>query len=269
MKAKDFRARALSALKGHWGVAIAVTLVAIILGGAIASPLGNVTFTFRDSDFAAQEQAGEEYVSYQIDSLADLWRAFVRELTPQQQQMYRPVIRAVNTVFSLLAGVLSVLAIVRFVIGGAVSFGHARFHLGLQDGKEVCFNDLFSEMGRLGKGIGMKLLMTLYLVLWTLLFIVPGIIKSFSYAMTAYILTEHPEMKVNDAITLSRQMMKGNKWRLFCLDLSFIGWALLCVLTLGIGNLWLNPYIENAHAAFYREVSQGFFGQQDTTYIEY
>ena len=127
----------------------------------------------------------------------------------------------------------------------------------------------------------------LYIALWSLLFIIPGIIKSFSYAMAPYILAEHPEMTASEAITESRHMMDGNKWRLFCLDFSFIGWSLLCSLPvfvmvfaltgkilssggnivnvllwviplnipLSAGFLFLRPYEEAAWAAFYRDVS--------------
>ena len=73
--------------------------------------------------------------------------------------------------------------------------------------------------------------------------------------MTGYILAEQPELTASEAITLSKQMMSGNRWRLFCLHLSFIGWDILCAFTLGIGNLWLTPYKQTATAAFYREIS--------------
>ena len=73
--------------------------------------------------------------------------------------------------------------------------------------------------------------------------------------MATYILAENPDMKAGEALRLSKEMMRGNKWRLFCLELSFIGWALLCGLTLGIGTLWLIPYQKAAITDFYREVS--------------
>ena len=73
--------------------------------------------------------------------------------------------------------------------------------------------------------------------------------------MTEYILAENPELSASEAISRSKQMMDGNKWRLFCLQFSFIGWSILCAFTLGIGNLWLTPYKQAARAAFYREVS--------------
>ena len=102
----------------------------------------------------------------------------------------------------------------------------------------------------------------LYILLWTFVFIIPGIMASYSYAMTSYILAEQPELSAGEAITLSKQLMNGNRWRLFCLHLSFIGWELLCALTLGIGHLWLTPYKQAATAAFYREIS----GTERVTY---
>ena len=83
---------------------------------------------------------------------------------------------------------------------------------------------------------------------------IPGIIKSYSYAMTMYILADHPEMAPLDAIAESKRIMTGNKWRLFCLDLSFIGWLVLCILTFGILTLWVAPYQQCARAEFYESI---------------
>lgn len=98
------------------------------------------------------------------------------------------------------------------------------------------------------------LLMRIYTFLWTLLFVLPGIIKSFSYAMTPYILKDNPELSANQAIDLSCKMMAGHKWNLFLLYLSFIGWGFLCILTLGIGYVLLSPYIRATEAAFYQDI---------------
>ena len=73
--------------------------------------------------------------------------------------------------------------------------------------------------------------------------------------MTGYILADHPELTASEAIECSKEMMDGNRFRLFCLQLSFIGWSILCAFTFGIGNLWLTPYRQAATAAFYREIS--------------
>ena len=92
----------------------------------------------------------------------------------------------------------------------------------------------------------------LYLVLWTLLLFIPGIIKAYSYRMVPYILAEHPELSASEIITRSREMMDGHKWNAFVLDLSFLGWYLLGILTLGIVNLfWTSPYKQSTDAALY------------------
>lgn len=98
------------------------------------------------------------------------------------------------------------------------------------------------------------ILVVIYEFLWTLLLIIPGIIKYYSYAMTKFILLDEPELKYDAAIEKSMEMMKGKKFKLFLLDLSFIGWALLCILTLGIGLVLLVPYMYSARAAFYEDL---------------
>lgn len=103
---------------------------------------------------------------------------------------------------------------------------------------------------------GTLLLESIYVFLWCLLLIVPGIIKGYSYAMTCYVLRDNPELKFNAAIEKSMAMMKGHKMQLFLLHLSFIGWFILCCLTLGIGFLFLAPYIQTAQAAFYEDVKE-------------
>ena len=122
-----------------------------------------------------------------------------------------------------------------------------------EDSSEMV-GDQFSVFNKYGRTLGTSLLMTLYILLWCLLFVIPGIIMSYAYAMTPYIMNDRPDLDASDCIHESRVMMKGYKWKLFCLDLSFIGWALLCILTLGIGFLWLQPYIEASHAKFYEEL---------------
>lgn len=106
-------------------------------------------------------------------------------------------------------------------------------------------------------------LSTIYIFLWTLLLVVPGIIKSYSYALTPYILVEHPEMSANEAIEESMRLMDGHKFDLFYLQLSFIGWAILSILSLGPGFFWLIPYQMTAQAAFYRDIKNGAMPLQD------
>jgi uncharacterized membrane protein len=93
-------------------------------------------------------------------------------------------------------------------------------------------------------------------VLWSLLFVIPGIIKIFEYAMIPYILAENPGISTKDAFALTKKMMRGNKFRLFKLNLSFIGRYILSFFTFGIGTLFLLPYLEAAKAEFYQEIKE-------------
>src|SRR5690606_11316295 len=97
-------------------------------------------------------------------------------------------------------------------------------------------------------------LIGIFTFLWSLLLVIPGIIKSLSYSQAYFIIKDHPEMSVLDAITESRHRMNGYKWKYFLLNLSFIGWGILSILTLGIGLLWLVPYITASYAAFYNDL---------------
>lgn len=102
------------------------------------------------------------------------------------------------------------------------------------------------------------LLTKIFASLWALLLIVPGIIKGLSYAMTSYILVDYPELPANQAINLSRKMMYGRKFDLFYLYLSFIGWLVLCFLTLGIGLIWFVPYAQTTEASFYEDAKADY-----------
>ena len=118
---------------------------------------------------------------------------------------------------------------------------------------ETVFTDTFSNFLRKW---GATLLTMLYTALWMLLFIIPGIVKSYSYAMTRYILLDNPELTADQAITKSREMMDGYKWKLFLLDLSFIGWHLLAGITCGLVYLYALPLLDAAKAQFYQELKQ-------------
>lgn len=129
--------------------------------------------------------------------------------------------------------------------------------LELNRGKELEFGPLFSGYGQ-ARVWSTKILVLIYTCLWTLLLIIPGIIKSYSYALTDFIMKDNPEMKNNEAIEKSMELMQGNKFDLFVLDLTFLGWYLLaCIFTLGIGVLWVAPYNYAARAAFYEDIVAG------------
>lgn len=129
----------------------------------------------------------------------------------------------------------------------------------LVEGDSKVTRNMFSNTfkGYWNNALGV-VLMILFVYLWMLLFIIPGIIKGFAYSMTPYILKDNPELSANQAINLSVKMMKGHKFDLLCLCLSFIGWGLLSILTLGIGYFWLMPYMYTSMAAFYQDVKNDY-----------
>lgn len=159
-------------------------------------------------------------------------------------------------VFTLIVAAAGSIPFAGLLVVCPLEFGYMLCFLRLVRGEDSSemVGDQFNVFSKYGRTLGTSLLMTLYILLWCLLFVIPGIIMSYAYAMTPYIMNDRPDLDASDCIHESRVMMKGYKWKLFCLDLSFIGWALLCILTLGIGFLWLQPYIEASHAKFYDEL---------------
>lgn len=258
MRAYEFRAEARRALKNRWVIAIAVTLVAAILGGTIYTNLNGVFSTAgaKRSVDSVNITADEEELSSAVTFFNDKVQGALEKLDADRDSRLTRLTSYIVLAASAAALAVLTASLLRLLIGGGVSFGYARFMLALADGKEAGFSTLFSRMQYLLKGFIMNLLISVYVALWSLFLVIPGIVKAYSYAMTPYILAENPKMGVNEAITASRRMMRGNKWRLFCLRLSFIGWHILVGLTAGVGNVILNPYIEASQAVFYREVSR-------------
>lgn len=166
------------------------------------------------------------------------------------------VMAAVATlVMGAVAGAASYIPVAgTILVALPVMYGFAIVMLNVFRGDEVNIGGLFDGFSDFGRIVGTKLLQTIYTFLWTLLLVIPGIVKSYSYAMTDYILKDYPELSNNAAIEKSMAMMDGYKMKLFLLDLSFIGWAILCIFTFGIGLLFLQPYIQAAHAAFYEDL---------------
>ncbi len=234
--AADFRSIARNALAGKWAIAVVAGLIVALLGG-----LGSNGPEVKLNIDISGPNASFEYAGQTILS------------TSEGMNSELGVWVVGNAMYIMLAAIA--LAIVYFVLGSIVAVGYARFNLGLVDGNEVQFKSLFHYFYKWKTTVAARFLQSLYVFLWSLLFIIPGIIASYSYAMTSYILADHPEMTASEAIEKSKEMMSGNRFRLFCLQFSFIGWAILSALTMGIGNLWLRPYEQAATAAFYREIS--------------
>lgn len=165
----------------------------------------------------------------------------------------------VSLIFSLVMGASATgfAAILVFILGGAINVGYCKYFLSRSRGN-IDYSNLGTCVdgfrGDVAPNIVAGLLVYVYTFLWTLLFIIPGIIKSYSYSMTYYIRCDNPSYTATQAIKESQRIMKGNKMRLFCLQLSFIGWSILGALCLGVGVLWVSPYYKAAEAEFYRDI---------------
>lgn len=252
--AEDFRRIARESLRGQWKKCALAFLAAFFLGGT-ASVRQSISISEKESEAFAELTYSDFWVKY-------------------------------GSLMTLVILLIALWMIFAFFFGGGVKLGYASFNLKLIRKQNPAFREMFSLKSRWIVGVRMKLLTSFYMLMWTLLLFVPGIIKGYSYAMTPYIMAEKPDMGVNQAITESRRLMNGNKWRLFCLDFSFFGWTLLASLPIIIlrvvlsvyaplGNYILEAmrlipfsipsyiamcfvyaYIEAANAAFYEELIQ-------------
>ncbi|MFA5745097.1 MAG: DUF975 family protein [Candidatus Paceibacterota bacterium] len=137
------------------------------------------------------------------------------------------------------------------LVSGPFALGLAIFSLSISRNKEARMEQLFEGFKRFGKALLAYVLMVVFILLWALLLIIPGIIAALSYSLTFFILTDDKTISARDALKKSKKMMLGYKWKFFCLELRFIGWGLLSILTLGIGFLWLVPYMQVSVAKFY------------------
>ena len=230
MYASDFRAAARSALSGRWVIAVVAGLIASILGGA---------------------SGGGPELKLNLDS-AQGASVSLKGFLGLDIPLSPSILTAWLTSFVVAALILGVAL---YILGSVIALGYARFNLDLAAGGDARMESLFSYFSWFKTAVCARLWVTLFTLLWSLLFIIPGIIAGYSYAMTPYILAEHPDLPAREAVAQSKAMMAGNRWRLFCLELSFIGWDILCLFTLGIGHLVLTPYKQAATAVFYQELT--------------
>lgn len=154
--------------------------------------------------------------------------------------------------------ILHLIGIALFILALPLTWGYQTLFLGAVRGGDATAKDMFEGYNKelFSRVLTTTLLYYVYVFLWSLLLLIPGCIKSYSYAMTPYILKDNPEMKNNAAIEESMRMMDGHKLELFLLDLSFIGWAILSLLTCCIGFLWLVPYMNMARVNFYEDLKK-------------
>ena len=218
MNASELRLKARESLKGNYWPAVGVAFVAAIFGALMLNG-----------------------------------GSFSLNIEKRATELFGDLPTIVKTYLLIAAGGAGVVSFVNFILGGVVQIGYAQYLLKQQDREIHSVKDLFSQFDRFGQGFLQLFLRNLYTFLWSLLFIIPGIIKSYAYAMTPFIMAENPELTAKEAITISKEKMDGHKGELFWLGLTFFGWSVLATLTAGIGYIFLNPYMNAAYAAFYRD----------------
>ena len=211
--------------KNYWRSVLAALLLYILAGGAAAT-----------SSSYGKEAASSEGVSA-IDPMA------------------------LAIILTVLIGIIFTVWIVSLILKifvfNPLQVGCYSFFKRNNFEEDVTLSALKDGFGSYGHVFVTLFLRDLFLCLWTLLFIIPGIIKSYSYRMVPYIIKDNPELSATEVIKKSREMMDGHKWHTFVYDLSFIGWIILSIITGGIVQLfWFGPYKANSDAALYLELSK-------------
>ena len=237
-RARDYRESGWNILRGRYWWALLAGLIASILGGFGSG--GSFRFDF----------------NYNADS-SDFYH-FVQRLFNGQLDLSQlnDIMRPFSGIMAALGGLIAAYGIAMFIIGSAVELGYDKFNLTMFESPAAPkIETIFSRFSYFGNALLLRLLMFVKILLWALLFIIPGIVAAFRYSMAPYIMAENPDLSATEAIERSKQLMAGNKWRLFCLDFSFIGWWLLAALTGGIGGVFLHPYVKAAATAFYLDLT--------------
>ena len=156
--------------------------------------------------------------------------------------------------FILVSSIPIVGGIISFILTGPLFLGLMTFFLNFKRGKNPKIEEIFYGFKYFGSALLLNFLIVIFILLWALLLIIPGIIACLKYSMAYFVLSDNPNIGAKEAIEKSKAPMEGKKSQLFLLWLSFIGWGLCCILTLGIGFLWLLPYINVSMVNFYENL---------------
>lgn len=204
----------------------------------------SVLVAFLMSIFAAGSAASSGY-SANTEEL----NTTITNMTPEQQAALAAGVFSAVAVFSLFS------ILIRIFLANPLEIGGYTFFKKNIINPPAVVSDISNGFHNYWHNFCVMFVRDLFLALWCMLFLIPGIIKAYSYYMVPFILIDHPEMSATEVITESRRMMNGHKWRAFLLDLSFIGWILLGFLTLGLGMVFFtSPYMYSTHAALYEEL---------------
>lgn len=147
--------------------------------------------------------------------------------------------------------------VVTSILSGVMALGIVKFSLLFTTSTKPELTIIFAGFQNFLKAWLLSLVVGIFTLLWSLLLFIPGIIKGLSYSMATFILAENPDMQIMEAINRSKEITKGQIWNLFVMYLSFLGWGIVAMLTLGIGYLWLVPYMNITVANVYLQLKNG------------
>lgn len=154
------------------------------------------------------------------------------------------------------AMLITLITVVSWLLRVLLEGGWVLYHLGVRRGEEMPYATFFDGFAFIGKLILVNLVTSIFVFLWSMLLFIPGIIASYRYRFAIYNLCENPDMGVMEAISMSCAQTSGYKGDLFLLDLTFIGWNLLCALTAGILDIWIAPYIMQTNIGYFQEIKR-------------
>ncbi len=253
---RDIKEYAKDFLRKYYWKAFLVCLIATLLGGGGSAGGGGGGGNNYDNNY-------NDGTNFEVDDYYQEGTYNLRE-NDMVERFNKPPFNFAARRFSLLSvitggaiGIIAILFVVLLItIGFAIEVGKSRFFLRGFEG-DVRIKTLFSTFNseEYLPIVKTQFLRGLYTLLWTLLFIIPGIIKTYEYRLVPYILSEDSNLTSSEVITMSREMTHGHKMDMFILDLSFIGWYLLGALLFGIGVLFVDPYVEATNARLYNILS--------------
>lgn len=162
--------------------------------------------------------------------------------------------------------VAAFVSVVVSLLGFVLEAGWCLYLLGVRRGEKMEYGTLFDGFSFAGKLIALNLVMIIFITLWSMLFVIPGIIAAYRYRFAVLNLCENPELGVMEALNMSKAQTSGYKGQLFMLDLSFLGWAILCGATMGILAIWVMPYFSQTNVGYFEQIKRakgiGYFPEQ-------
>ena len=224
LTSKELRVKAWNSLKGkYWRAFLVILVLGLLASGGTSLQTSSQTLT--------------ETINLVDPSEMD-----------ETMELGAAVVGTIATVMAVVGMAISLF------VGNAADVGLAHYFILNTDSKPSFADAFYGFKVKYLRNIGTLLLVGIKIVLWSCLLLIPGIIKSVEYSIIPYILADDPEISSKEAFRKAKEMMMGNKWRLFKLNLSFFGWFVLCVVTCGLGTPFLLPYVSAANAEFYAEL---------------